>query len=184
MSAAPPDRRDVREFRASGRGGGFTLVEVLVVVMIIGLLVGITLSISAGARERAASDRARAELAVIGLALEEYRRVFGAYPQGEGGEVLLTALAGRARPDGTATDRRPFVSFAALTLREANPAAPGNRLLDPWEQAYAYRSDLSDTRAGYYLYSLGPDGVDLPPSADGAYDETAAANRDNISAQP
>lgn len=162
----------------------FTLIELLVVVVIIGILAAITLSVSAGARERAARDRTQSELAVLSVGLEEYRRVFGAYPQGEGGEVLLTALAGRARPDGNAVTRRAFVTFSALTLQENDPEVAGNVLLDPWLNPYAYRSTQHGARAGYRLYSLGPDGLDVPPGADGAVDADANVNLDNLYAHP
>ncbi len=148
--------------------------------MIIGILAGITLSVSAGARERAAREQARSELAVISVGLEEYRRVYGAYPPGEQAPSLLAALAGRLRPDGAADSRRAFVTLSALTLRNEDPELVGNVLLDPWGQPYAYRAFQNGARSGYRLYSIGPDGADAPPSGNGALDEAAAANLDNI----
>lgn len=150
------------------------------VIVIIGVLAGITLSVSAGVRARAARDRAAGELAVLSVGLEDYRRVLGEYPQGEDATGLLAALAGQARPNGEALNRRPFVAFEALTLADPDPTLAGNVLLDPWEQPYVYRSFRQGARSGYRLYSIGPDGLDVPPSATGALDEDAAPNRDNV----
>jgi type II secretory pathway pseudopilin PulG len=56
---------------------------VLVVIAVVAVLAAITLSISGGAREKAAQNRARSELAVLSTALERYRSVYGSYPQDE-----------------------------------------------------------------------------------------------------
>jgi len=125
---------------------GFTLIELLAVIAIIAVLATLTLSISAGARKRASVDLARSELAVLGTALEEYRRIYHDYPQGEDEVALLAALTG----NGT---RPPFFDLGAFTLNEK-----GTALVDPWDNPYVYASESSGVRRGYRLFSLGPDG--------------------------
>lgn len=137
--------RVVRVFRGSSLRAGFTLIELLVVIVIIAVLAALTLSISGGARNRASVDRARSELAVLGTALEEYRRVHGDYPA-EGAQALWVALSG----NGT---RRAFVDPAAFVLDDSETV-----LVDPWGMPYVYRPHRSGVRQGFQLYSLGPDG--------------------------
>ena len=143
------------------RRSGFTLVELIVVIVVVGVLAGITISLSAGARARAATDRARAELAVLAAALESYHASRGQYPQTASGAGLLDALAGPETP-------RPFITVAAFTLSENE-----TQIVDPWGNAYVYAPFVSGSRRGFHLHSLGPDGA-----AGGDKD------LDNISAHP
>ncbi len=55
-------------------------------------------------------------------------------------------------------------------------------IVDPWDQpyAYAYRSEVPWTNAGYVLYSKGRDGLAAELLLGGAIDELAPANADNI----
>jgi len=155
---------------------GFSLVELLVVVAVVGILAAITLSIAGGARERAARERASAELAIIATALEQYRTVHGAYPQITGeGTRLLEALTGRLTPNGASDDRPPFLTLDGLTLDDA-----GTQLVDPWDQPYFYTFYRSGVRTGYLIYSIGPDGAHVPPAANGLMNENADENLDNI----
>ena len=155
---------------------GFTLIELLVVIAIVGILAALTLSISAGARERAARDRAQAELAVLATALERYRNEYGAYPElAADPEGFLNALNGDLMPTGDAANRRPFITLEGLSIDDAQ-----SRLLDPWGQPYVYLSYRSGIRLGFHLYSMGPDGLHRLPTASGAYDENAHENLDNV----
>ncbi|MCC5021462.1 MAG: type II secretion system protein GspG [Candidatus Synoicihabitans palmerolidicus] len=171
---------DRSTLRGDGRRFGFTLIEIVVVIAIVAVLAAIVLNVSAGVQRRAAVDRVQAELAVLDAGLEAYRRVFGSYPQMSGGAVLLAALNGRAGPTGGAIVQAPIVLLAAFTLREDDPAAPGNVLLDPWDQPYVYQPYTSGPRRSYRLYSIGPDGRDQPATSAGGIDENDPANLDNI----
>ncbi len=155
---------------------GFTLIELLVVIAVVAVLVTLTLSISGGARERAAHERTSAELAVLATALEQYRTAYGAYPDIDGeAEALFDALSGRRTPDGGADNRRPFVTLAGLSLDDT-----ATQLIDPWGQPYHYQNYQSGVRQGYRLYSLGPDGLHLPQDPSGVWAKNADENLDNI----
>ncbi|XHR30133.1 MAG: type II secretion system protein [Chthoniobacteraceae bacterium] len=60
---------------------GFTLIELLVVMSIIALLAGLTLSTVQYAQNKAARDRAKAEISALELALESYKVDNGDYPR-------------------------------------------------------------------------------------------------------
>jgi len=57
------------------------LIELLAVIAIIAILISIAIGSIAGARQRAAVTRARGELATLASALENYKRLYGDYPQ-------------------------------------------------------------------------------------------------------
>ncbi len=63
---------------------GFTLIELLVVMSIIALLAGLTLSTVQYAQNKAARDRAKAEISALELALESYKVDNGDYPRDDG----------------------------------------------------------------------------------------------------
>ena len=62
-------------------GAGFTLVELLCAIAVVAILCTFTLSALRGARERANIARARGEMASLVTALEEFKRLYGEYPQ-------------------------------------------------------------------------------------------------------
>jgi len=65
---------------------GFTLIELLMVIAIVVALAGLSYGAIKGATERVALRRAKSELAVLALALEEYRQRYGDFPQTGGFE--------------------------------------------------------------------------------------------------
>jgi prepilin-type N-terminal cleavage/methylation domain-containing protein len=67
--------------RRAHRPSGFTLIELLAVIAIIAILVSLGVGIARGAAHRSAVARAKSELALLALALEDYKRHYGDYPQ-------------------------------------------------------------------------------------------------------
>jgi general secretion pathway protein G len=88
------------------------------------------------------SGAARAQIEMIGAALDAYRLDLGRYPTTEEGLAALTQ-----RPAGTnsALWRGPY-------LRRAVPR-------DPWSHPYVYTSPGVASQAGYDLASYGADGA-------------------------
>lgn len=80
MSPARPSRR-CRSVLVRFPGCGFTLVELLTSIAVIAILGTFAIGAVRGAKERGNIARARADLAAFSTALEEFKRIYGDYPQ-------------------------------------------------------------------------------------------------------
>ena len=172
----------------SKRQQGFTLIELLMVITVILILAGITFGISRGVQNAQARTKARAELATISQAIEQFKSRYGDYPwhQGSGGDstdnnkMLLYALTGRmVLADPSPTDNSTEIAAIEITDQaqiDKNPkflddskfsttkiGQSSTNLLDPWGNPYIYWYKWDDSPDawdvfGYHLYSTGPKG--------------------------
>jgi general secretion pathway protein G len=117
---------------------GFTLIELLVVMVIIGLLAALVTPRFIRQEEKAKVKAARAQVELLGAALDTFRLDVGRYPTTQEG---LEAL--RDRPSGLERWDGPY-------LKKEIPR-------DPWGNSYVYRSP--GEREPYELQSYGADGV-------------------------
>src|SRR5256885_8961397 len=123
---------------------GFTLIEMMVVMVIIGLLMALVGPRFIRQEEKAKVKAARAQIELLGTALDTFRLDVGRYPSTQEG---LAAL--RQRPFGTDRWDGPY-------LKKDIPR-------DPWDHPYYYRSP-GDGGRPYDLLSYGADGG---PGGDG-----------------
>lgn len=129
---------------------GFTLVELLVVIFILGLLTTIVVINVLPSQDRAMVEKARADIATLGQALEMYRLDNLSYPgSSDGLQALITA------PSSLANSSRYRKGGYIKKLPE-----------DPWGRPYQY-DNPGRQGPGFDLYSLGSDG------APGGQDEAA-----------
>jgi len=163
----------------------FTLLELLVTLALIAILAGLVLSAGRRAGEASRSARARAELAALAAALENYQRIYGDYPRTNNSAQLLQSLLGRRGPLNTAMTGRSLIETARFTTVGAlDPLVDTAAVVaDPWGQPYryAYRSQSPWSNSSYVLYSIGPDGRDSGTLLLGGYpDPMPVENLDNI----
>ncbi len=124
--------------RRAPRNAGFTLVEIMVVMTIIGLLMALVAPNILRNLRKAEQGTARAQVANLSSALDQFRMDCGRYPSTqEGLGALMQKPVGLDRWDG------PYLNKNAV---------PG----DPWGRAYQYRSPGEGGRP-YDVYSLGAD---------------------------
>lgn len=122
---------------------GFTLIELLVVMVIISLLAALVAPRFVRQEEKAKIKAAKAQIELLGTALDTFRLDAGRYPTTEEGlQALWRKPSGLDRWDG------PY-------LKKEVP-------LDPWGRPYVYRSP--GEHGPYDLLSYGADGA---PGGDG-----------------
>lgn len=121
---------------------GFTLVELMVVIFILGLLTTIVVINVLPSQDRAMVEKARADIATLGQALEMYRLDNLGYPTSSDG---LQALV--APPASLATTARYRQGGYIKKLPD-----------DPWGRPYQY-DNPGRQGPGFDLYSLGADGA-------------------------
>ncbi len=121
----------------SGKTGGFTLLELLVVMVIIGLLAGLVAPRYFSQVGKSEVKVAHAQIAAFDSALDQYRLDVGHYPDTDPGLAsLLERPAGEPR-------------WAGPYLKKQIPP-------DPWGNAYVYR--MPGEHGEYDLFSFGSDG--------------------------
>ncbi len=127
--------------RSSRRRDGFTLVELMVVIVIIGLLATVVAINVLPSQDKAMLGKARADVATLETALEQYRLDNLVFPTTEQGlQALVAAPAGLARPE------RYRQGGYVRRLPE-----------DPWGHAYQYRRPSAHGQA-FDVWSFGADG--------------------------
>ncbi len=119
-------------------GGGFTLLELLVVIVIIGLLAAYVGPKYFSQLGKSEVTIARAQIEAFEKSLDTYRLDVGRYPSTEEGMAALMA----APPTAGVKWNGPY-------LKKGIPQ-------DPWGQAYQYRAP--GTKAEYEIVSTGKDG--------------------------
>lgn len=123
--------------RSTQNNRGFTLLELLVVMVIIGLLAGYVGPKYFQQIGKSEVKTAKAQIAALEQALDQFRLDVGHYPTTEQGlQSLMTNADNSARWSG------PY-------LKKEVPN-------DPWGKPYQYRAP--GQRGEYDLFSLGKDG--------------------------
>jgi len=117
---------------------GFTLIELIVVVAIIGLLAGLVVPQFIKQEEKATSKATKAQIELLGTALDTFRLDVGRYPTTQEG---LQAL--NQRPGGLDRWEGPY-------LKKELPS-------DPWGKPYIYKSP--GEHGSYDIVSYGADGA-------------------------
>lgn len=162
---------------ARSEARAFTLLELLIVMSLIAVLASITLVIGRGISERSKVAQAKAEMAVLAAALEQYKQHYGDYPwtpEGTGlgtlpysenltgAQILFNALCGNIGPKGNQLPQkgRTLIDLSRFKLwslseehmpKAESPDIVNNWLDDPWS------GDFPPPGKWYwYRYKSGP----------------------------
>ena len=137
-SHAPPS--SLAPTRLTSAEAGFTLVELMVVIVIIGLLATIVALNVLPATGKARTEKAKADIATLEQALDQYRLDNINYPSAaEGLQALIAAPPTLAQP------QRYRVGGYVKKLPD-----------DPWSHPYQYR--VPGQKGAFDIVSLGADG--------------------------
>ena len=184
--------------------GAFTLVELMVVIVVIGIVGGIIFSGAGYLFEKQAIKQAKVEVEVLKIALDEFKREYGDFPETFDNEgemasfILFHSLYGTHKLSlNTETWERVEVSefrknllpVDKMTLEtlsddeseKFNFSEFDHFLVDPWGEPYIYQFPRQDGHRGFLLYSKGPDqkGDPFNESLD-SLPEKRLEDRDNI----
>jgi prepilin-type N-terminal cleavage/methylation domain-containing protein len=182
----------------------FTLVELMVVIVVIGIVGGIIFSGAGYLFEKQAIKQAKVEVEVLKIALDEFKREYGDFPETFDNEdemasfILFHSLYGTHQPSlDTETWERVAVSefrknllpVDKMTLEtliddgseKFNFSEFDHFLVDPWGEPFIYQFPRQDGHGGFLLYSKGPDqkGDPFNESLD-SLPEKRLEDRDNI----
>lgn len=119
---------------------GFTLVEIMIVVIIIGLLAALVGPKLFGKLGESKTKIAKAQIEMLGQALDNLRLDVGRYPTSEEG---LKALV--EKPSGMEGWKGPYLKKKEIPN-------------DPWNRPYVFRSP--GQHGDYDLFSYGLDGTE------------------------
>ncbi len=133
----PVIRRTVLDTLRSQRG--FSLIELLVVIIILGLIAGLVGPRLFGRVGQSKQATTRAQIELLGAALDQYRLDVGAYPAAAVGLQALVQNPNVANWDG------PYLK------KNAVPS-------DPWGKPYQYKCCPGD-HGDYDIWSHGADGA-------------------------
>lgn len=115
----------------------FTLIELLAVTVVVLVLTGITFGISKGVLNRQARAQARAELAMIAQALEEFKLTYGDYPVVSEGLKPDGASDDSSEIDGKANSRLLTQALAGFLYVEQGPSK-GTRVMTEVDNAKTF----------------------------------------------
>lgn len=124
--------------------GGFTLIELLVVIAIIAILASLVLSAAGFVQKKGARNRAEAEIAALGAALESYKADNGDYPTNSITTANTNLVSALMPTNGSA---KVYFEFKTKFLTNGN-------YLDPFGYNYNYIYTNGSPNNGTNNYDL------------------------------
>lgn len=176
------------------------------VIAVIAILCGITFGITRGVQSAQNRTKAKAELASLSQALEQFKSQYGDYPwldsaDDDDNKMLLFALTGRltmernssgvvdvsttvSQDDEEVMARPKYIDESKYTL-STDDAGNSIAILDPWGNPYVYKYKIESSSSdwdvfGYHLYSTGPDGDDANAAIENMMNLTTGVLENNF----
>ena len=128
-----------RNFKVQTVNSGFSLIEILVVLLIIGLLSTLVVINVLPSQDRARVEKAKADISIMGNALEMHRLERFTYPSSELGLKALLKTGGEDSLNNV--NNRGYIKSLPK---------------DPWGNDYKYI--IPGQNGEYDLFSMGADG--------------------------
>lgn len=168
------DRSERRMGRRRHAGGGFTLVELIVVIAIITILMALLAVFVVGVLDRAANAKAKAIVDGLDKGCQTYRMEYNVYPPNNKGDSrCLHFYLGRPRivskgrvDDGSiiAVNAPPIIEFPQdwlqLNKGQIPDATQPVPIVDPWNNLVRYLVPGKFNKMGVDIWSPGKNGVD------------------------
>ncbi len=179
------DRSDRGPVRRRPCGGGFTLVELIVVIAIITILMSLLAVFIVGVMERAQNAKAKAIVDGLDKACQTYRMEYNVYPPNDKGDSRnLHYYLGRdrkvskaKREDGTSimVNAPPIIMFPQdwlkLSKGQTADATQPVPIVDPWDSPVRYLLPGKYNQKGVDIWSPGKNGKDDLVDAGGETDD-------------
>lgn len=171
-----------RSKKSKIRAGGFTLMELLVVVSIMIILAGLTMGVLSYVNQKQAVEKAKVQLGLLELALEDYYSENGEYPRGRNreGRSMTRYIVQELFPNST---KKKIYLVELDDKNDTQNWREGDTIVDPWGTEYRYRANAGNSvyaaNPGFDIWSCGPDGI-TEAGSNGEYDPEAAANLDDV----
>jgi len=127
---------------------GFTLIELLVTITIIALLAGLTLAAVGGVNQKANRDKAKAEIAAISNALEQFKSVRDDYPTNSDTNSFYPIVL-----TNNGNSIQPFFIANKISTNSSD------QLQDPYGNPYLYKKPGTKNPASFDVFSKGKDGA-------------------------
>lgn len=185
----PAKMAPASEPSAGPPGGGFTLIEILIVISIIAVVAGLVMVGIQVARDRVNVGAATMMIQTIAGAVENYYQDESVYPGMELAPnpnenhfpVLYNALLGEPKPRGPGGRSAPYLTvkdeqivvwdpdaemYRQATREEVRDPRREKYILDPWGNPYVYRCNKGKKLESYMhnqtfdIYSWGRNGED------------------------
>ena len=171
--------------RRKNTGGGFTLVELLVVISIIVVLMGLLFPTISTVKNAANKAKASASIQSLCGAAKTYNNEYGKWPEPSNDQDFILVFNGLMNPQTgqkvsngqAATDNPRAIQFMEFRIKDVTiPGSGGQSPLafyDPWSMPYAYCFD-NGKKGSYYG---GPFQNGTPANQQGWTDNTAYDNQ-------
>lgn len=145
------------ESKGCCRRTGFTLIELLIVIAVIAALAALGISTLGGANKKGAEARARAEVAALSGAIENFKANTGFYPP-DAASLYTNLCPPQAGAKVYFEPTPSMIAGGLLRTNETGDLVTEVQFTDPWNNPYGYSNY---NNAYFELWSTAGDPLDI-----------------------